>query len=108
MTACRQNSADRTRAHAQASTILEMLATGGAQGFTNSQLWAVCHAVNSRISDLRKRGHKIQATAGGGGIWLYRLVVDSDTASRRGQFEPSRQRELEGEAPLFAHAEVSP
>jgi hypothetical protein len=102
-----RDSADRARADAQSRKIFDMLASAGAQGCTNSQLWAVCHAVNSRISDLRKRGHKIEAAAEGGGIWRYRLV-GSPGSDGLSEFEQRRQRELEHDAPLFAHAEVSP
>jgi hypothetical protein len=66
---------DRARAAAQADKILGMLVDAGDRGCTNSQLWTVAHAVNSRISDLRKRcGHKIESVAEGGGVWRYRLI----------------------------------
>jgi|SRR6516225_3492310 hypothetical protein len=74
MRTSRRDPEDRSRADAQSSKILEMLVTAGARGCTNSQLWAVCHAVNSRISDLRKRGHKITAKSEGGRIWRHKLI----------------------------------
>ena len=107
MRTSRRDPGDRVRADAQSGKILEMLIAAGSQGCTNSQLWEVCHAVNSRISGLRKRGHKIDATAEGGGVWRYRLVVESNP-DKPTHFEQLRQRELEQQAPLFAHAGVSP
>jgi hypothetical protein len=83
-----------------------MLVTAADRGCTNSQLWAVCHAVNSRISDLRKRGHKIEAVAEGGGVWRYRLIRSEMQLSR--SFEERRRKEFEQEAPLFAHMEGRP
>ena len=107
MKAHRFDSADRVRADAQSGKILEMLVAAGAQGCTNSQLWEVCHAVNSRISDLRKRGHKIDAIAEGGGVWRYRLAANSSPA-KLSPFEERRRRDVEQQAPLFADAGVSP
>jgi hypothetical protein len=68
---------DRTdvdRARGQEDQILSMLIAAGPVGCANSQLWAVCHAVNSRISDLRKRGHNITAEPEGRGVWRYWLI----------------------------------
>jgi hypothetical protein len=65
---------DLERARGQEDQILSMLQAAGPAGCANSQLWRVCHAVNSRISDLRKRGHKITAESEGGGTWRYRLI----------------------------------
>ena len=67
--------ADRKRAEAHADRILSMLTAAGSLGCTNAELWAVCHAVNSRVSDLRKRGHRIVAKSEGGGVWRYRLIA---------------------------------
>jgi hypothetical protein len=74
MSPFRRDSADHKRARAQADEILSMLTVAGELGCANSELWSVCHAVNSRISDLRKRGHKITAESEGGGTWRYRLI----------------------------------
>jgi hypothetical protein len=71
----KRDAQDIERARGQEDQILSMLREAGNRGCTNSQLWAICHAVNSRISDLRKRGHKIDATAEGGGVWRYRLIT---------------------------------
>src|SRR5579862_6036295 len=103
----RFDSTDRARTDAQSGKILEMLIAAGAKGCTNSQLWDVCHAVNSRISDLRKRGHKIDAAAEGGGIWRYRLAAGSSVA-KPSRFEERCRRDIEQQAPLFADPGVSP
>lgn len=71
----KRNAKDVERARGQEDQILSMLRAAGAAGCTNSQLWAVAHAVNSRISDLRKRGHRITAGSEGGGIWRYKLIL---------------------------------
>lgn len=99
----RQSPADRARANAQSRKILEMLTTAADRGCTNAQLRAICHAVNSRISDLRKRGHTIHAVAEGGGVWRYRLIRSEMQMSP--SFEKRRRKEFEREAPLFAHTE---
>jgi hypothetical protein len=91
--------ADRKRADGQSEKILAMLSAAGEHGCTNHQLWTVCHAVNSRVSDLRKQGHRITAWPEGHGIWRYRLQPAPDQAS---PFEQTRREELEREAPLFA------
>jgi hypothetical protein len=90
----------RQRADAHSGKILAMLAAAGNHGCTNSQLWAVCHAVNSRISDLRRRGYKITAESEGGGVWRYRLI--SSPAFRPSPFEQLRRREEAEAMPLFA------
>lgn len=89
----------RTRSDAHSAKILEMLTMAGVQGCTNSQLWTVCHPVNSRISDLRARGHEITATSEGNGVWRYRLIQKIPKPS---PFEQRRCREFEQEMPLFA------
>jgi hypothetical protein len=63
---------ERTRG--QEDEILELLRKAGQHGCTNAELWTVCHAVNSRISDLRRRGHHIEALCEGRGVWRYRLI----------------------------------
>jgi hypothetical protein len=100
----RRDSADRARADAQSGKILEMLVAAGDRGCTNSQLRAICRAVNSRISDLRRRGHDIDAVSEGGGVWRYRLIPSATHLVSR--FEQKRREELEHEAPLFASAGV--
>jgi hypothetical protein len=91
---------DRKRAEAHAGKILAMLVTAGNIGCTNSQLWTVCHPVNSRISGLRKRGHKIDAQSEGGGVWRYRLIPPEP--HHPSAFERTQRRDVEREAPLFA------
>jgi len=92
--------AERKRADAHSDTILAMLAAAGALGCTNSQLWTVCHAVNSRISDLRRRGHVITAECEGGGVWRYRLTPSAP--AQPSAFEQRRRREEAEAMPLFA------
>jgi hypothetical protein len=89
---------DRLRAAAQADKILGMLSAAGDRGCLKSELWAACHGVNSRVSDLRKRGHKIQALAVGRGVWQYRLIAQPGNS----RFEQRQYEEFEREAPLFA------
>jgi hypothetical protein len=96
-----QDPADRKRADGQSEKILAMLAAAGSHGCTNHQLWTVCHAVNSRVSDLRKQGHRITAWPEGHGIWRYRLQPAPDEAC---PFEQTGQEEFEREATLFASA----
>lgn len=62
--------AERKRADAKADKILTMLAAAGSLSCTNSQLWTVCHAVNSRILDLIRRGHEIDGQSEGRGVWF--------------------------------------
>jgi len=78
-----------------------MLTAAGSLGCTNAQLWTVCHPVNSRISDLRKRGDNITAESEGGGIWRYRLVAQSEP-QQPSPFEQRRRREEAEAMPLFA------
>ena len=89
---------ERKRSDAHTAKILEMLTAAGTTGCTNSQLWAVCHAVNSRISDLRRRGYDISAESEGGGIWRYRLTQSPPGPS---PFMRRRQREDAAALPLF-------
>jgi hypothetical protein len=65
---------DCERARGQEEEILAMLRDAASCGCTNTQLWEIAHAVNSRISDLRKRGYRIKASPEGGGVWRYRLI----------------------------------
>jgi hypothetical protein len=69
--------ADRERLAGQEGKIIALLVKAGERGCTNSELWQVCHAVNSRISDLRGAGYDIEAKPEGGGIWRYRLISSS-------------------------------
>jgi hypothetical protein len=95
---------DIERARGQENQILSMLRAAGPAGCTNSQLSSVAHAVNSRASELRKRGHRITAEAEGGGLWRYRLTrPESERPSR---LEPRQRSELEQQAPLFATPEA--
>lgn len=56
-----------------ADKILEMLRQAGRQGCLNRDLWVVCHAVNSRISDLRKRGYRIDGQRIDRSLYRYTL-----------------------------------
>jgi hypothetical protein len=100
--ASQRDSADRARAAAQANKILAMPVEAGGLGYTNSQLWTICHAANSRISDLRKRGHKIEAVSEGAGVWRYRLTARPGNS----RFEQKYRQELQRAAPLFAWTEA--
>jgi hypothetical protein len=71
----KRDSTDLERAHGQEDQILALLIAAGPTGCVNSQFRAVCHAVNSRISDLRKRGHNITAESEGRGVWRYWLIT---------------------------------
>lgn len=101
----KRDNTDVGRARGQEDQILCMLIAAGPAGCVNSQLWAVCHAVNSRISDLRKRGHKITAESEGGGVWRYRLIhppkVASEPASDYARRPQATEREF---LPLFYEA----
>ena len=92
--------AERKGAAAHADKILAMLAAAGSLGCTNSQLWTVCHAVNSRISDLRRRGYQIVAGSEGAGVWRYRLT--SSEPLQPSPFEQRRRCEEAEAMPLFA------
>jgi hypothetical protein len=70
----KRNAQDIERTRGQEDQIFSMLREAGERGCTNSHLWTVAHAVNSRISNLRKRGHRITAEPQGGGVWRYRLI----------------------------------
>jgi hypothetical protein len=59
-----------------------MLIAAGDRGCTNGQLWEIAHATNSRISDLRSRGHKIIAECEGSGTWRYTLTAMPEPAPR--------------------------
>jgi len=103
-TASQRDRWDRRRADGQAGKILSMLIAAGQVGCTNSQLWTVCHAVNSRINDLRRQGHRISAEGEGHGVWRYRL--NPRPTHEVSAFEQARREEFEREAPLFASAGI--
>lgn len=92
---------ERKRSDAHSDQILAMLIAAGHTGCTNAQLWTVCHAVNSRVSDLRRCGNVIEAKSEGGGVFRYRLV---STAPRPSAFQQRRRKEHDREMPLFAGA----
>ncbi len=69
----RRTAADHRRANGQCERILGLLVAAGDRGCSNAELWSVAHAVNSRIADLRRRGHDIVCTPEGGGRYRYVL-----------------------------------
>lgn len=77
----RRTLSNLTRAHGHAERLLKLLIAAGDRGCMNYELWAVCHAVNSRISDLRARGFEIACTSEGGGKYRYVLRKESARAS---------------------------
>jgi hypothetical protein len=93
----------RERAKGQEDEILEMLREAGTGGCLNSELWTVCHAVNSRISDLRKRGHRIEAMPEGRGVWRYALLESAPPVPDPQAAEKSPTKP-ENTLPLFAGA----
>jgi hypothetical protein len=70
----------------------------GSRGCTNRELWDVCHAVNSRIADLRKCGYRIDATSEGRGIWRYRLIEQTPLMVPPDPHEPATLPLFGGEA----------
>lgn len=94
---------DRARLAGQENKILELLTEAGSRGCTNSELWSVCHAVNSRVSDLRRAGHDIEARPEGGGVWRYRLIA-TPQSGELSRFEQQRRNEFQRDFPLFAEA----
>ena len=92
--------ADRNRTAGQAEKILSMLVAAGPRGCMNVELWVVCHAVNSRVADLRKQGHAITAESEGRGIWRYRLAPSEP--HQLSPFEERRRREEAEAMPLFS------
>jgi hypothetical protein len=102
----KRDRADVERLRGQQDQILSMLIAAGPAGCVNSQLWAVCHAVNSRISDLRKRGHKITAESEGRGKWRYRLITPPAVAYVPASDYARRPQATESEClPLFDKAQ---
>ena len=72
----RRESQDFARANDQNSRILAKLREAGPRGVTNAEMWQLgAHAAHSRISDLRKRGHKVTCEREAPGIWRYRLIT---------------------------------
>lgn len=106
-TTARLNPDSVPRLASQADLILAKLITAGDAGVLNSELFSISHALNQRISDLKRRGHTIIAKPEGEvGLWRYRLLDDGSAkptafVERRRQ---ENQAELEREAPLFAYA----
>lgn len=78
----RRDPADHRRAQPHADKIPSMLTAAGSVGCTNLELWSACHPVNSRISDLRARGHRIKAKPEGRGAWRYWLIPLAEPAPR--------------------------
>ena len=74
----RRDEGDIKRAGSQEEEILSRLRLAGPLGCLNSELWDICHAVNSRIAAIRKRlrrcGFDIEALPEGRGIWRYRII----------------------------------
>jgi len=73
---CRQTQRDprdHGRLKRQADKTLSMLIAANGLGCMNTETWGVCHAVNSRVADLRKRSHRITIKSEGHGVWRYRL-----------------------------------
>jgi len=60
----------------QADAVLAALRAAGSAGLFNTELWKICHALNSRAADLRKKGHDIQVECidQRGGVYRYRLI----------------------------------
>lgn len=80
--ASRRGPEDLARAHDQNTRILAKLREAGPRGITNSEMWALgAHAAHSRISDLRKRGHKITCQRERAGVFRYVLQQDSAASS---------------------------
>ena len=91
---------DLARAADQNSRILARLQEAGPRGVTNAEMWALgAHAAHSRISDLRKRGHRISCKREGSGMWRYTLIQPSVELS---PFEQRRRREEAEAMPLFS------
>jgi len=93
---------EQKRLDGHAAEILEMLVAAGERGVLNLDLWTVCHAVNSRVADLRKSGYDIRTQREGSGIFRYRLIPTQ--AKELSEFEKRRRLEEAAAAPLFANA----
>lgn len=107
MTTQRRTKADQRRAAGAAGKILDMLLAAGDRGCLNTELWAICHAVNSRVADLRARGFKIETTREGAGVWRYRIAADTRKPEAESEYN-RKSRELRDQAmPLFAGAGMS-
>lgn len=63
---------DKGRLNAQCGQILDRLSRGPA---TNEELSQIALKYTSRISDLRKRGHRIDCTRQGRGLTRYSLMT---------------------------------
>jgi hypothetical protein len=102
MNASRKNSAHRTMTVVQSRKILEMLVTTADRGCKNSLLGTACHAINSRISDLRKRGHDLADLFDSQGGWRYRLMAEHSERHLFSSFEEGHRKDYEREATSFA------
>jgi hypothetical protein len=97
---------DLRRAGRHESRILAALRSAGPRGCTNTELWTICHAVNSRVSDLRKLGHSITMEREGKGVFRYRLVLPRTKGASPDWFEresgkPRPAQPTTGFGPLF-------
>ena len=94
---------DRRRTFAQSDEILQMLRAAGDRGSTNAELWSCAHAISSRISDLRKRGHTITCVREHPGLYRYTLHPPVVNAAAPAPAAPSPQPPAD--LPLFATIE---
>jgi len=85
----------------QSGQILSLLVAAGARGCTNEQLWGICHAVNSRMGDLREQGYTIRSKRERGRIWKYWLEP-APAETKPPTFEERHRREEAERFPLFA------
>lgn len=71
--------ADRHRHENHSDVILRMLRAAGSAGVSNAEIWdAGLRYPNSRISDLRNRGFKIETHREGRGVFRYTLLEGRD------------------------------
>jgi hypothetical protein len=70
----RRNESDLNRAKSQADRILAALRANGQRGCLNTELYAITPTLPQRFNDLRRRGHRIEATHEEGAVWRYHLV----------------------------------
>lgn len=97
---------DRQRTRGHAERILQALRDAGAIGCTNVSLWQWVHAVNSRISDLRARGHVVKCVRESPGVYRYFLHEHSIPPSPAPEHSsPTSSPQTPAELPLFATIE---
>jgi hypothetical protein len=65
--------AEKERYSRQGELILALLRRGPQ---VNTALYKIALNASARISELRSRGHKIDAKAMGGGVFIYTLVME--------------------------------